>query len=211
MNPERRFLPAGRCPVRIETRADQKRQISGYAAVFYRESDPGTQYELWEGFCERIMPGAFDRALKEADDCRALVNHDPNLVLGRTTAGTLRLGIDATGLRYEIDPPDTQAGRDACISLERGDMTGSSFSFMPDDVTWREIGDVVIREINSLRLYDVGPVTYPAYASTTAGVRAVGDPAEARAAFEAYRTQKQQEADSLAHRLAGYRARAAEV
>ncbi|MCT7656157.1 HK97 family phage prohead protease [Oceanimonas sp. NS1] len=61
---------------------------------------------------------------------RALFNHDPNFVLGRTRSGTLALSVDADGLRYEIDPPDTQTVRDLVLApLARGDITGSSFAF----------------------------------------------------------------------------------
>ncbi len=147
--------------------------------MFYRDDDPGTEYELFEGLVERIMPGAFDRAIKEADDCRALVNHNADLCLGRSTSETLRLSIDANGQGEEIDPPDTQAGRDVCVSLQRGDITGSSFTFFPDDMTWREKDGVTIREVRSVQLFDLGPVTFPAYTSSTAGMRSAGDEGEA--------------------------------
>ncbi len=208
---ERRFVPMIGSSVAIQTREDKPPMISGYAAVFFREDDPGTQYELFPGLVERILPGAFDRALSEADDCRGLFNHDPNQLLGRTKSGTLRLSIDAKGLKYEIDAPDTQTGRDACTMLERGDLAGSSFSFMPDDVTWRETGDTTIREVRSLHLYDVGPVTFPAYESTSAGVRALGDVQEARAALEKHQADKLAAIASATAAIAGYRARAAEV
>jgi uncharacterized protein len=208
---ERRFVSSKLSPITLEKRADGSSTIQGYGAVFYREGDPGTEYQLYGDLVERIMPGAFDRAIKEADDCRALVNHDPNLLLGRASAGTLKLSIDATGLRYEIDPPDTQAGRDACVSLERGDLTGSSFSFLPDDVTWREQGDLIIREVRSVQLFDVGPVTFPAYSSTTAGVRALGDAEEARKALEAWKEKRTSDKAAVSAAIAGYQARAAEV
>ncbi|GAF69242.1 unnamed protein product, partial [marine sediment metagenome] len=148
--------------------------LVGYAAVFYRKGDPATEYELWDGVVERVMPGAFDRALREKDDVRGLFNHDRTLLLGRTSSGTMRLSVDQVGLKYAIDVPDTQAGRDVIIVAERGDLSGSSFSFLPDDsggVLWREEEDGDIRELHSVKLYDVGPVTFPAYEGTTAGVR----------------------------------------
>lgn len=170
---DQRFLP------RVELRGDAKQPVVvGYASVFYRAGDPATQYEILPDLVERIMPGAFDEAIKQ-DDVRGLVNHDPNQLVGRTKAKTCRLAIDAVGLRYEIDLPDTQAGRDLRVSLERGDMDGSSFSF----TVWGARGKTVwsqettdgktvdVREIHACELYDVGPVTFPAYGGTTAGMR----------------------------------------
>ncbi len=208
---ERRFIAGPRSSIALQKRDGSAGTITGYAAVFYREGDPGTEYQLYGDMVERIMPGAFDRALAEKDDCRALVNHDPTLLLGRAAAGTLRLSIDETGLKYEIDAPDTHAGRDACVSLERDDMTGSSFSFLPDDTTWREQGDLIIREVNSVQLFDVGPVTFPAYAGTSAGIRSQGDAGEARKALEAWKQEQAAQAGSVMAAIAGYRARAVEV
>lgn len=155
---------------KVEVRADgEKRKIIGYGAVFY-DGSRGTEYWLWDDMVERIMPGAFDRALRE-DDVRGLFNHDSNMVLGRTSAGTMRLSSDATGLRYEIDPGDTQVGRDVLQHVSRGDVSGSSFSFIPTKTTWRENDDILVREIEEVKLYDVGPVTFPAYEGTTADSR----------------------------------------
>lgn len=152
-----------------------KTLISGYASVFYNASNPDTQYQLWDDVYERVMPGAFDRALAGGQDVRGLFNHDSNYVLGRSTAGTMRLVVDEIGLRYDIDPPDTQAGRDVVESLKRGDITGSSFAFLipHGGQRWIEAeGGVDVREITDVDLFDVGPVTFPAYRATTAGLRA---------------------------------------
>ena len=132
------------------------------------------------GLVERIMPGAFDRALRDADDVRALYNHDPNMVLGRTRSGTLSLVSDQRGLRYEIALPDTQLGRDLPALLRRGDVSGSSFSFSlgdrAADQSWVKQNDgTTVREIRSAVLYDVGPVTFPAYAGTSAHTRSLDD------------------------------------
>jgi HK97 family phage prohead protease len=169
---ERRFLAAPLCRAQVVARAEgEPPKITGYAAVFYNSADAGTQYELWSDLVERIMPGAFDRALRE-DDVRALFNHDPSLLLGRTEPGTLKLAVDAVGLRYEIDPPATQLGRDVAESIKRGDLSGSSFSFIADAVTWRKQADApTVREVVSVRLFDVGPVTFPAYTATSAQAR----------------------------------------
>lgn len=176
-------------PVAIETREEGKTVIVGYAAVFYRAGDPGTEYELWEKVRERIARGAFDRALADRHDARGLFNHDPNIVLGRVGAGTVRLSVDDVGLRYEIDAPDTQSGKDVVAMLRRGDVVGSSFAFIVRGDSWqrdRDTGDE-IRTIQDVDLLDVSPVTYPAYESTSAGVRRHSPPDEARISYAAYR------------------------
>jgi uncharacterized protein len=152
--------------------------LEGYASVYYDASEPATEYWLWDDMVERIMPGAFDRAVRE-DDVRALFNHDPSWILGRSTSSTLGLLLDAVGLRYTITVPDTSAGRDVVESVRRGDVSGSSFAFVPIRTTWieetRGEGDqrrtIWIRQIEEVQLYDVGPVTYPAYDGSTASAR----------------------------------------
>ena len=152
----------------VELRDDDgESRITGYAAIF------NTLSENLGGFRELIRPGAFDSVL--TNDVRALFNHDPSLILGRTTAGTLSLDSDGTGLRYRIEPPDTQAARDLIKSIQRGDVTQSSFAFRVDDDRWEEDDDGrLIRTIIAVkRLYDISPVTYPAYPDTTVASRAM--------------------------------------
>ena len=102
----------------VELRSEGETAVAiGYAAVFNSlSSNLG-------GFTERIDKGAFTKTLKEADT-RAMWNHDPNHLLGRVSAGTLRLAEDDHGLRYEIDLPNTTLGRDVAELLRRGDVTG---------------------------------------------------------------------------------------
>lgn len=157
--------------------------LEGYAAVFYRETDPdGTQFRLWGKTYERIMPGAFDAALKRPDDVRCLFNHDVNILLGRSGSGTLKLAVDPIGLRYACQLPNDEDGRRVASKIQRGDVSGCSFGFIADKekTTWREVGDMVLREVGSVRLYDVGPVTYPAYKGTDVSVakRSYGEFAE---------------------------------
>lgn len=173
-----------------EVRADgDKRTLAGFAARFY-DGTPATEYELWPGMIERIDPGAFDRALAERDDVRGLVNHQPDNILGRTTAGTMRLEKRSEGLWYEIDLPATQTGTDISVSVERGDVTGSSFSFGILEQRWDETPDTVIRTLMSVRLYDVGPVTFPAYEGTTAAMRADEGAGDALLEYEDWRASK---------------------
>lgn len=181
MKTERRMLGG-------EVRAGEGRNVGGYAAVFYRADDPGTEYLLFEDTYERIMPGAFDLA---GADVRALFNHDPNMVLGRTSSGTLSLSLTSKGLRYDIDTPDTTVGEDVRKLIARGDVNGSSFAFRTLDDKWyqEKRGDkvVTVRELRKVSIDggDVGPVTYPAYASSTTAVRSSGEVDELRAAAAA--------------------------
>ena len=153
--------------------------IVGLASCFYRADQPGTEYELWRDddyrVVERIMPTAFDSCLAQGAslDCAGLFNHDPNCLLGRTTSGTMTLRKTSAGLEYTIAPSNTSVGRDVIASIERGDLRGSSFSFTVNDQGQRFVrtGKLVVREILSVeRLYDVGPVTFPAYGSATTGM-----------------------------------------
>lgn len=164
---ERRFQAT---EVRVDGDDDAKR-ITGYAAVFY-DGTPGTEFELWDGAVERIMPGAFDKALSRPDDVRALFNHSANRALGRTSSGTLKLKADKRGLLYETKPKKTRAYRDAVEDIESGDVTGSSFSFNMTDGEWSRENDLDIRLVRGIKLFDVGPATFPAYEGSTAGTRA---------------------------------------
>lgn len=145
--------------------------VSGYAAIFNEETVIGGS--MW-GFREVIAPGAFTNAVKN-DDVRALFNHDANILLGRTASGTLKLVQDKKGLRYEADLPDTQAAQDVRKLIERGDVTGSSFAFVTEEDEWDETpikkGELPIRTIRKVSLYDVSPVTYPAYEATSVSAR----------------------------------------
>ncbi|QIH63358.1 HK97 family phage prohead protease [Enterobacteriaceae bacterium A-F18] len=163
--------------VRAEQQSDQPTRIIGYGSVFNSRSEP-----LW-GFREIIKPGAFDDVL--TNDVRGLFNHDPNFILGRSAAGTLSLSVDERGLQYNILAPDTQTIRDLVIApMVRGDISQSSFAFQVarDGDDWYEDEEgIVIREISKFsRLYDVSPVTYPAYQDADSGVRSMKAWQEAR-------------------------------
>ena len=151
--------------IRAETETTPK-ELSGYAALF------DTPAEIAGSFVEIIDRGAFDQAL--GDDVRVLFNHDPNLVLGRTKSGTAALAVDATGLRYRVRPPTTQVGRDVVELVERGDIDGSSFGFRVLKDSWTEgvtPNALPVRHIEAVALYDVSPVTQPAYTETTVEAR----------------------------------------
>lgn len=195
-------------------REDGPGTLEGYAAVFHSEGDPGTEYKLWDDpsfmAVERVARGAFSRAIKDGDDVRGLVNHNADLVIGRTAAGTLRLVEDERGLRFEDDLPDTTVGRDLATVVGRGDVSGCSFGFVVEQESWREeeLPDgkrVATRTIESVRLLDVGPVTYPAYASTevggrsAGGVLALGSVAEARSSHQRWRDREAGRLSAEAH------------
>lgn len=152
-------------------KGEENRSVTGYAAIYNsRSEDLG-------GFYEIIAPGAFDEAIKESD-VRALVNHDPNKILARSNRGkgTLQLTVDSNGLGYRFEAPDTTAGNDLIISLKRGDINQSSFGFTvsKDDQEWREENGETIRTIKKVkRLFDVSPVTYPAYLDTSVAQRSL--------------------------------------
>lgn len=156
--------------MRVDASPDGKPTIYGYAAVFDQLSGN------LGGFQEKIGRGAFARAIVE-DDVRALFNHDPNYVLGRNQAKTLRMWEDIHGLRFEVEPPDTQMGRDLLESIRRGDIDQMSFAFRAVKEEWEELdqpnedGAWFIRTLREVKLYDVSIVTYPAYPQTNAAVR----------------------------------------
>jgi len=162
---ERRSFPVQELRVVSEGEAPR---IVGYAAVFDELS------ENLGGFREKIRPGAFKKTVKESD-IRALWNHDSNFVLGRTAADTLELTEDEHGLKIDITPPDTQWARDLMVSIERGDVSQMSFGFRTIRDEWSNQDDEreTIRELIEVRLFDVSPVTFPAYPQTEVQLRSV--------------------------------------
>jgi HK97 family phage prohead protease len=152
----------------VELRAASGKRLVGYGAVFDRPSrDLG-------GFTEIVRPGAFKRTLESnALDPLALVQHLPHIVLGRRSAGTLRLHEDGKGLAFEIDVPDTTAARDLLVSVERGDVSGASFAFVvpAGGDHWDVRGDTMIRELRDVSLHEITITASPAYADTSVALR----------------------------------------
>lgn len=193
-------------PIELRASAEGRgNTVFGYAAKFNTKSENlgSKDYQ----FYETIMPGAFDDVLN--DDVRALFNHESELILARSKGGqgTLKIGVDNVGLWYEFESPDTQLGRDLLVSLQRGDIDQSSFSFSvsKDGQKWVETQDgdgptVVLRTITKIdRLYDVSPVTYPAYEDTEVDCRSIQSLAKE---FREEEPQKPEpdENHSIAHR-----------
>jgi hypothetical protein len=151
--------------LRVEAQEEgEKPKIRGHAAVFDQLS------EDLGGFVEKIRPGAFAKTTREAD-IRALWNHDANYPLGRTKAGTLRVWEDEIGLAIELDPPETSYARDLQESIRRGDVDQMSFGFRTIRDEWDTAAEPPIRTLVEVQLYDVSPVTFPAYPQTSVAVR----------------------------------------
>lgn len=144
--------------------------IAGVGAVFY-DGTARTEFSPWDGLVERIDAKAFDRALADGDDVRGLFNHEPDNILGRVAAGTMRLAKQSDGLAYEIDVPDSPIGKTVREAIRRGDVSGSSFSFIVTDQEFSKEDGTDVRTITGVELWDVGPVTFPAYEATSAGLR----------------------------------------
>lgn len=143
-----------------------KPQIAGYAAVFNTVTNLG-----WLN--EQIAPGAFKNAIDQQQDVKCLFNHDPNKVLGRTKNGTLTLKEDNTGLHYTNDMDmSTSVGKDVYAHIERGDVDQCSFGFVvrEEEVTYDK-DNIPTRTIKQADLFDVSPVTYPAYPTTSVEAR----------------------------------------
>lgn len=158
-----RFLPFKDVHTRSE---GETKNIEGYFAVY------GDVYELWPGATESIAPGAFTESI--CGDVRALYNHNDDLVLGRTSAGTLELREDSHGLwgKIAINPNDAEAVN-AYARVERGDITGASFGFAieEEETEYREDGSIhwTIKKINPL--YEISPCAFPAYEATSIHAR----------------------------------------
>ena len=179
---ERRFLAAQVRSVANSQQPNSPGTIIGYAAVYDSLS------EDLGGFRERLNPGCFDKCLASNPNVFALVNHDPNLVLGRTRSGTLQLFGDRMGLRMECVLPNTSTGRDLYESIQRGDLSQMSFAFRALDDSWDDEDDpeddddidpalrgrgrkkITVRTIRQADVQDVSVVAMPAYEATSVSI-----------------------------------------
>lgn len=143
--------------------------IRGYAVKWERLSvDLG-------GFRERVRKGAFSTSL-EKNDIKALWNHNTDMVLGSTRAKTLKLEEDNTGLRFELLPPDTQAGRDAVESIRRKDVSGVSFGFRVRTQEWDNSNPkAIVRTLIDVDAREISPTAFPAYPATNVSARSASD------------------------------------
>lgn len=151
----------------IEFRAAAGNRLEGYAALYNSPSaDLG-------GFTEVIRPGAFTASLAASPDVLALYEHDTRHVLGRTSAGTLKLAEDQTGLLFSVEVPPTSIGRDVLVSVERGDIRGASFAFRAQKDRWTEGYGGMMRELLAVDLLDITITASPAYPDTSVARRAL--------------------------------------
>lgn len=142
--------------------------LFGYAAVFNRYS------QNLGGFVEQVANVAFNKSLADGNPVIARYNHDDNYLLGTTEAETLRISVDDIGLPYEVDLPETSAGKDTAILSQRGDLRYSSFAFHTIEDEWglTEQG-FPLRTLLQVHLVDVAPVNSPAYLDSSAGMRSL--------------------------------------
>jgi len=157
-----------RTAIELRAEGDKKSpRLVGHAAIYNSPSqDLG-------GFTEIVLPGAFKRTLATDRDPLALVHHMPQLVLGRRSAGTLRLQADERGLAFEIDVPDTSAARDLLVSVERGDVRGASFAFSvpAGGDRWEMRNGAAVRELIDVDLHEITITASPAYLDTNVAKR----------------------------------------
>lgn len=177
---ETRMLPM--TELRVLDAEDATPVIEGHAAVFDSWSE--TLGGIFP-FKEIVRKGAFNESIGK-DDIRALFNHDPNYVLGRNRSGTLELMEDDIGLRVRITPPETSWAKDVQVSIRRGDITQMSIGFVVEDDEWSTKDGMDIRELKKVTLFDVSPVTFPAYTQTDVGLRALEG-------YESYKEKQKEE------------------
>ena len=163
---ETRYLPT---PVAIRQDGDGVK-LGGYALRYMKLS------QNLGGFVEQIAHGALTKTLRDGGDVVCRYQHDDRYLLGRTSAGTLRLANDEEGLDYEVDMPDTSYARDLQVLAGRGDVRYSSFAFrtVADEWSFTDQG-FPLRTLTNIQLVDVAPVVTPAYQDTTSGLRSLAD------------------------------------
>ena len=159
-NNNKQFFPSVELRA-YKTEEEARMLVEGYAIVFNSESrDLG-------GFTEVVKENALDGALERNTDVLALYGHDYQNVLGRQSANTLQLEKDERGIKFTLDLPNTQLGRDVYTLVERGDLKGNSFGFTVEKDSWDKKGDKVIRTIEQVRdLFEISIVSLPAYEAT---------------------------------------------
>lgn len=167
MNPERSARPP-RFWAELRAAELQGDRLRGHAAIF-------GQHAKIRGVYEALAPTAFDAALRR-DNVRALINHDPDKLLGTTRAQTLKVGVDSVGLEFEIPKlPNTSYANDLRELVERGDLDGCSFGFCPgeDAMSVARDGRQIRTHTSVAQLFDVSAATYPAYEGTDLALRSL--------------------------------------
>ncbi|PHM70740.1 HK97 family phage prohead protease [Xenorhabdus sp. KJ12.1] len=144
--------------IRTASLSASDKKLTGYVIKWNSRSQV-----LWDEFVEQFSPNAFSASLAASADIRALYEHDHMNLLGRTTSGTLQLAEDASGLRFELTPPDTQLGRDVLALVERGDISGMSFGFRAVKDQWDTSQTPYVRTVLEAELREITITSLPAY------------------------------------------------
>ena len=137
--------------------------FTGYASVFNSPS------EDLGGFIEYVAPGAFKRSLQSRNEVKLLWNHDSGEPLASLRGGTMQLVEDERGLKVTASLPQTSRGRDVAELLRTKVIDSMSFGFNVIKDSWARDGQT--RTLESVRLFEVSIVSFPAYEATTAQVR----------------------------------------
>ncbi len=151
-------------PLTVRTSADGSKQVSGYAIVF---NSPSADM----GFTEICSPTMLDRTLNEKPDVLAFRDHKQELLIGRTTAGTLTLKKDKTGLAFTITLPNTAIGLDTAENVRLRNLTGCSFGFTTREDDWTLVDDKLVRTLLDVDLYEISITSFPAYEATSVNTR----------------------------------------
>ena len=167
---------------RSESEGGSPGTFEGYGAVF------NSRTVIYGIFTESIRPGAFRDSIESKKRVMSLFNHDVNNVLGSTDSG-LRLREDEKGLWVENELPNTSDGRDVAELIRRGDVRGQSFMFYVTAEEWtypKRDDELPHCDIIAVDLLEVGPVVWPAYETTSIGLRSRAEErfSIARAAWE---------------------------
>lgn len=157
------------------------RMIQGYGSVFNKQSRVLYDVDRKQFFVEVIEREAITEELIRTCDVKALLEHDKQRLLARSTmgAGSLSLQVDNYGLAYRFEAPNTPDGNYALEMISRGDLFGSSFSYWTDEkknVSYKKMDGILLRTVHRIdRLFDVSIVADPAFFGTEVTVRSLAE------------------------------------
>ena len=150
-----------------EGSVDSVPHLQGMAVVYNEE------IEIGKHFREKISPGSLTESIAN-DDIVATFNHSMDNLLGRVSNETLKFSDGEEGLSVDILPNmQTEIGQRVVAYVSRGDVAGMSFMFevQQEEVTHPKTkGELPLYTIKKAKVYEMGPVTMPAYNSTSVKV-----------------------------------------
>lgn len=152
-------------PINAVVVEDKPKVLEGYAAVFNEKADVDGLFD------EIILPGAFSRTLIENKDILALVNHNFDNVLGRTSNGLLQLIEDDYGLKFELHLPETDKANQTFQDVQCGNLKDCSFLFFEVAESWDYSGEKPLRILSDLDLIEISIVAVPVYEGTEVSAR----------------------------------------